>query len=214
MRPQYPPSAGIPKAAPRFSQQGSPAHVACKPSENGNERPSPRSQEFGFARLRAQSLLAAGEQIIKQSTVGPDGASLPPLHSTLASSEGGSGASAERERDPRRRHEGKGCCISMSDPKGPQQPALRYRGLVVSPRPAALPPTAYSLICSCDDYTRATRTVGDFRLVTPITHSSPDALGLTTTGVSLLPGHSPLAYVLVALHPTSSPIFLTTKVRI
>ncbi|KAL1671148.1 hypothetical protein EV122DRAFT_285275 [Schizophyllum commune] len=211
MRPQYPPSAGIPKAAPRFSQQGSPAHVACKPSENGNERPSPRSQEFGFARLRAQSLLAAGEQIIKQSTFV---ARWQRVRTDMGSSRGGSGASAERERDPRRRHEGKGCCISMSDPKGPQQPALRYRGLVVSPRPAALPPTAYSLICSCDDYTRATRTVGDFRLVTPITHSSPDALGLTTTGVSLLPGHSPLAYVLVALHPTSSPIFLTTKVRI
>ena len=51
-------------APPRLAeQQGSSAHGACKPSENGNERPSPRSQESGFARLRAPSLFAAGEQI-------------------------------------------------------------------------------------------------------------------------------------------------------
>lgn len=43
----------------------------------------------------------------------------------MGSSRRGPGASAERERDPRRRHEGKGCCTSMSDPKGPQQVSTR-----------------------------------------------------------------------------------------
>ncbi|KAL1657866.1 hypothetical protein GGF50DRAFT_121407 [Schizophyllum commune] len=61
IQPRYPPPAGVSEAALRLALQGSLAHGACKPSENGNERPSPRSQESGFARLGAPPLLAAGE---------------------------------------------------------------------------------------------------------------------------------------------------------
>ena len=79
IQPRYPPSAGVAEAASRLAeQQGSPAHGACKPSENGNERPSPRSQEFGFTQLRTPSLFAAGEQITMPWAIGPDGESPPP----------------------------------------------------------------------------------------------------------------------------------------
>ena len=78
IQPRYPPPAGVSEAALRLALQGSLAHGACKPSENGNERPSPRSQESGFARLRAPSLFAAGEQITMPWAIGPDGESPPP----------------------------------------------------------------------------------------------------------------------------------------